>query len=468
MREALMAATATVHQAYRFALDPTLRQQGRLASATGGARFAYNWGLALVKRRLDERAAGEDVVVPWTLAALRREWNQAKGEVAPWWADNSKEAYSSGLDGLAWALRNWLDSKHGRRKGAKLRFPRRKRKGRSPEACRFTTGAIRVEPDRHHVVLPRLGQLRTHESTRKLARRIEQGTAQILSATISRQAGRWYVSFGCEVQKASRSPQRPHAKIGVDVGIKHLAVLSDGRQIPNPAPLQAALRELRRLNRRLARRKGPIAADGTRREPSAGWLATKRQLTMAHARVANVRRNALHQLTTTLAVTYGTVVVEHLNVAGMLRNRRLARRLADAGFGELRRQLGYKTAWAGGMLVQANTFYPSSKTCSGCGHVKAKLPLSERTYRCEDPGCGLVLDRDENAARNLAALLHRGAEMELVAGSGPETRNARGADGRPGLAGQTAVNREAGTGHRLGETGTVGAQAPTARIADTG
>jgi putative transposase len=460
-----VATTAAVYQAYEFALDLTPRQQSGVASHAGGHRFAFNWGLELVKDRLDRRQAGEAARVPWSLFELRREWNQAKQEVAPWWRENSKEAYSSGLDALARALANWWESKQGRRKGARMGFPKRKRKGRGRESCRFTTGAIRVEADRHHVVLPRLGRLRTHESTRKLARRIEQGTARILSATLSRRGGRWYVSFGCEVHKAVRGPKRPHAKVGVDVGLRHLAVLSDGRQVPNPAPLEAALRELRRRNRRLARRKGPTAPDGSRREPSTGWLAAKRQLTRAHAKVANVRRNALHHLTSALAETYGTVVVEHLNVAGMLANRRLARRLADAGFGELRRQLGYKTAWVGGTLVQADTFFPSSKSCSGCGHVKAKLPMSERTNRCER--CGLVLDRDENAARNLATLLHTGAGMEVVAGSGPETRNARGADVRPGLAGQTAGNREAGTGRRPGQAGTVGAQAPAARTADT-
>jgi IS605 OrfB family transposase len=411
-----MPPTTTVHQAYRFALDPTPRQQGRLASATGGSRFAYNWGLELVKRRLDARAAGEQVVVPWTLAALRREWNQAKHQVASWWAENSKEAYSSGLDALARALKNWADAKHGRRRGARMGFPRRKRKGRCRDACRFTTGAIRVEADRHHVVLPRLGQIKTHESTRKLARRLEQGTARLLAATVSRQAGRWYVSFTCQVQRPVRRPQRPQARIGVDVGIRDLAVCSDGRRVPNPAPLQAAQRRLRRLSRQLARRRGPIAPDGARREPSAGWRQTKGRLAVAHARVADVRRNAQHQLTSALATTYGVVVVERLNVAGMLGNRRLARRLADAGFGELRHQLGYKTIWAGGKLIEAGTWYPSSKTCSGCGHVKAKLPLSERTYRCEDPGCGLVLDRDENAARNLAALVRTAGRGEWSPG----------------------------------------------------
>ncbi len=442
-----MAATmavATVHQAYRFALDPTPRQHGRLASHTGASRFAFNWGLALVKERLDRRDAGEDVRVPWNLFELRREWNRAKREVAPWWADNSKEAYTSGLDGLARALKNWQDAKQGRRAGAKMGFPRRKRKGRSRDACRFTTGVIGLEPDRHHVTLPRLGRIRTHESTRKLARRIEQATARILAATISRQAGRWYVSFTCEVKRAVRGPRRPRARVGVDVGIRHLAVCSDGRQIPNPAPLQQALRGLRRLNRQLARRRGPRTSDGTPRVSSTGWQQTKQQLGRAHAKVANLRRNSLHQLTSALARTYGTVAVEHLNVAGMLHNRRLARRLADAGFGELRRQLTYKCGWAGSRLVEADTFYPSSKTCSGCGYVKAKLPLSERTYRCEH--CGIAVDRDLNAARNLAqlvdALVDRNAGM--VAGSGPETlKTPVDGDVRPGFG--WAVPGEAGS-----------------------
>ncbi len=403
-----------VHQAYRFALDPTPRQQGALASHTGGARFAHNWGLGLVKQRLDARAAGQDVEVPWTLAALRREWNRAKGQVAPWWPDNSKEAYSSGLQALARGLKNWADSKAGRRPGATMGFPRPKRKGRSRNTCRFTTGAIKVLADRHHVQLPRLGILKTHESTRKLARRLEQGSARILAATISRQAGRWFVSFTCQVQRAERRPRRPEATIGVDVGVRRLAVLSSGEQVANPRPLATTLRRLRRLSRQLARRQGPRAPDETRRTPSAGWRSAQRELARLHGRVANLRGEALHQLTTHLAEEYGTVVVERLNVAGMVRNRRLARAIADSGMGGVRRLLAYKTVWAGGRLLQADTFFASSKICSSCGMVKAKLSLAERMYRCQ--ACGMVLDRDENAARNLAALV----EM-VVAGSGSET-----------------------------------------------
>jgi putative transposase len=152
---------ATVLQAYQFALDPTSQMQGRLASHAGAARFAYNWGLELVPTRLDQHRAGQNVKVPWTLAELRREWNRAKDDVAPWWPQNSKEAYNSGLDALARALKNFSDFRHGRRKGRPVGFPRRKEKHRARGACRFTTGAIRVLPDRKHVQLPRVGIVKT-------------------------------------------------------------------------------------------------------------------------------------------------------------------------------------------------------------------------------------------------------------------------------------------------------------------
>jgi IS605 OrfB family transposase len=416
----------TVTQAYRFALDPTPTQRRALASHCGAARVAHNWGLALVKDHLDQHRTDPRVQVPWTLPELRREWNRAKDEVAPWWAENSKEAYSSGLDGLARALRNWSDSRSGHRKGRPVGFPQFKKKGRCRDACRFTTGAIKVLPDRKHVQLPRIGVLKTHESTRKLARRLEQGTARVLSATISRTADRWFVSFTVEVERQIRATNGKTTTIGVDVGIRHLAVLSTGEPpIPNPRALERSIRKLRRLNRELARRR--VASRRRKR--------ARRQLARAHARAANLRRDALHKLTTTLANEHATVVVEHLNVAGMARNRRVARALADTGLAELRRMLAYKTTWYGSQLVVADRFYPSSKTCSACGWVKAKLTLAERTFTCEV--CGLRVDRDLNAARNLAKLAHH------VAQSGWETANARGADQRTQPAGQVAVKREA-------------------------
>jgi putative transposase len=426
---------ATVIQAYRFALDPTPRQRGALASHCGAARVAHNWGLELVKTRLDQRRIDPSVMVPWTLYQLQWEWNRAKYEVAPWWPENSKEAYKSGLDALAQGLKNFSDSKAGRRRGRPVRFPRPKKKGRARDACRFTTGAIKVLPDRKHVQLPKIGVLKSHESTRKLARRIEQGSTRILAATISRTADRWFVSFTVEVQRIIPASNGKLSVIGVDAGVRYLAVLSDGTVIPNPRALEGSLRKLRRLNRELARR-----APASRRRNR-----TRQRLARVHARAANVRWDGLHKLTTRLATQHGTVVVEQLNVAGMVRNRRLARALSDTGMGELRRQLAYKTTWYGSRLVVADRFYPSSKTCSQCGWVKAKLTLTERTFCCE--ACGLVMDRDLNAARNLAKL------VQSVAQSGWETQNARGADRKTQRAGQVAMKREAGTGSCPGEAG---------------
>jgi len=395
-----------VTQAYRFALAPTPAQRRGLASHCGAARFAYNWGLALVKARLDDRANGSAVGVPWTLPSLRKEWNQAKGEVAPWWAENSKEAYSSGLDALARALANFSDSRAGRRAGRRAGFPRFKRKGRARDACRFTTGAIRVEPDRHHVTLPRLGTVKTHESTRKLARRLEAGTARVLSATISRTADRWFVAFTVEADRHLPEGNGQSSVVGVDVGVRHLAVVAGHppEYVANPRALARQQRALARAQRTLARRR----------------------VARLHARVASRRRDHLHKLTSRLAHDHHTVVVEDLHVAGMVRSRPLARAVADAALAALRRQLAYKTRWYGARLVVAGRWYPSSKTCSGCGLVKTKLGLAERTFHCE--GCGLAVDRDENAARNLAML--------AVAASGAETQNARGPDLSPGLPGR--------------------------------
>ncbi|MEV4383716.1 IS607 family element RNA-guided endonuclease TnpB [Streptosporangium sp. NPDC049644] len=433
-----------VHQAYRYALDPTPAQAAALFSHGGAARFAFNWALHQVKAALSQREAEKTygvpaemlTEVPWSLYALRKLWNAAKDGVAPWWAENSKEAYNSGLDGVARGLKNWAASRKGTRAGRKIGFPRFRSKHRTTSACRFTTGTLRVEADRRHVTLPRLGTIRTHESTRKLARHLERGTGRILSVTIRYEGGRWFVAFTCEIDRTQRTPSRPDAVVGVDLGVKHLAVLSTGRVVDNPEHHRGALRRLRRLNKQLARRSGPHTPDGgDRREPSRRWRRAKAALGKAHARVTGQRRDGLHRLTSKLAATYGTVVIENLNVSGMLANRHLARAVADVGMGEVRRLLTYKTGWSGGRLVVADRWYPSSKTCSGCGAVKAKLPLSERTYECD--GCGLILDRDLNAARNLAAL------AADVAQSRGETLNARrGAVGPGTRAGHAPMKRE--------------------------
>ena len=209
-------------------------------------------------------------------------------------------------------------------------MPRRKSKHKARLACRFTTGTIRVEPDRRHVTLPRLGTIRTHESTRKLERRIAGGSARILSATVRFERGRWFVSFQVEVERAERTPARPDVAVGVDLGVKCLAVLADSqgeiRHVPNPAHYDTALKALKRLSRRVSRRQGPDRRTG--QTPSKRWLKANAERNRVHHQVANLRTDALHKLTTAISAEYGTVVVEDLNVAGMLRNRRLARKIA--------------------------------------------------------------------------------------------------------------------------------------------
>jgi len=445
--------------AYRFALDPTPAQERALRSHCGAARVAFNWGLAQVKANLGQREAEKsygitgDELTPslsWSLYSLRKDWNQAKSIVAPWWGECSKEAFSTGLDQLARALKNWGESRNGKRKGKPAGFPRFRSRRKARPSVRFTTGAFRCEA--RHAVLPRIGRVKLHEDGTRLAGLVADGAARVLSVSVRFERGRWFAAFTAEQDISRPAAADPDAVVGVDLGIKTLAVLSTGEEIPNPRHLSKALRKVRRLSRTVSRRQGPDRR--TRAVPSNRWRRASAALAEVQGRVADQRRDALHKATSGLTARFGTLVVEDLHVRGMLANHRLARHVADASFAEMRRQLEYKTAWRGGRVIAADRWFASSKTCSGCGAVKAKLALSERTYVCTS--CGLVLDRDVNAARNLAAI-----GETVVAGSGPETLNGRGADRKTGLARQVAVKRQPGTAS-AGQTGTVPAQAGTA------
>jgi putative transposase len=429
-----------VAQAYRFALDPSPAQQRALVSHAGAARFAWNWGLA----RCNERyAAGGK----WYSAAeLHRLWNQVKkaDPVLSWWAENSKCVYQEAFRDLDRALWDFVRSRNGQRKGKRMGFPRFKKRGRCKDSFRFSTGTMRCAGTT--VTLPRLRMIATHESTGQLARRLDGGTARILSATVSRTAQRWFVSFTVEVERdVPECRARPGSVIGVDLGVKTLLTGVDQAgnvvSIAGPKPLRASLRRLQRASRAHARKK-PGGANRRRHA---------KRLARIHARVANVRADALHKATTTLARRYETVVVEDLHVTGMIGNRRLARAVADQGFGTARRMLAYKTAWNGGLLLAAERWFPSSKICSACGWRKPSLALAEQMFSCDS--CGHVQDRDVNAARNLLAL----------AASGAESLNACRAQGSPGPAGHRARSRdtgktqEPGTAH-AGKTGTAARQ----------
>lgn len=301
-----------------------------MRSHCGGQRYAYNWGLARVKANLEQRQAersyglASDELTPslsWSAYGLRKDWNRVKHEVAPWWGENSKEAYASGLANLARALKNWNDSRNGKSKGRKVGFGRFKGK-RAVLSCRFTTGSFGLaDTDRRHVQLPRIGTVRTHESTRKLARHVERGAARIRSATVSHRQGRWFVSFSVEIERTDPAPTRPGAKVGVDLGVKSLAVLSTGERVPNPKHLEVALRELRRLQRQAARRSGPDKR--TNQKPSQRWRKAQARIARLHTAVANARRDGLHKLTTRLVRTYEAIVIEDLNVNVDTARRRL-------------------------------------------------------------------------------------------------------------------------------------------------
>jgi len=371
-----------------------------------------------------------------------------KDVVAPWWRENSKEAYNTGLDALARGLDAWGKSRKGERAGKAVGFPRFKT-ARARRSVRFTTGAIRVEATRHHVTLPRVGKLKTHESTRKLARRIEASTARILSATVAEDsAGRWHVSFQTIVAAKTRpahAGRSPHPVVGVDVGVKDLLVVAtpDGVEValvPAPKPYAKVQTRLRALQRKAARQHGPYdPATRIKQRPSKRWVKTQARIGRTHARAAAVRRDALHKATTILAQQHQVNTVETLNTSGMRSaggayKKGLNRALADAALAEIRRMLGYKTRWYGTTLVEADRWYPSSKTCSGCGRRKPNLTLADRTYICEH--CGLTIGRDLNAAINLARYgrdLTRGepcpADSGSVAGRGAthKTRPAQAA-----------------------------------------
>ncbi|MBP0456003.1 IS607 family element RNA-guided endonuclease TnpB [Streptomyces montanisoli] len=451
-----------VVQAYRYALDPNARQEAALGSHCGAARAAYNWAVGWVEASWWQRRAEETYGTPekeltawrpWSLPTLRKRFNEAKHtdpRFAAWWEENSKEAYNTGLANASAAFDNYAKSKNGKRRGKRVGPPRFKSKRKARLACRFTTGTIRVDVDGRHITLPRLGRIRTHEPTCDLLTHVQAGTARILSATVRHERGRWFASFQVEVKRDLERVARPDVAVGIDLGVKTLAVLADStgeiRTVPNPRHYEAALKLLRRASRTVSRRQGPDRRTGGK--PSRRWEKANATRNKIHHRVANLRTDALHKLTTSVAAEYGTIVVEDLHVAGMLRNRRLARRIADAGFGEISRQLDYKTRRRHATrVIVADRWYPSSKTCSGCGAVKAKLPLHMRTYTCD--ACGLVIDRDDNAALNLAALAANAVTGTGVAGdqdTAPAALKPRGADRK------TRTTRTASAGRAGGAT----------------
>jgi putative transposase len=361
-----------VNQAFRFELSPNAAQRRALAQHIGAARFAYNWGLSLCQKALEEGRR-----LP-SAAELHREWNRWKRENAPWWTEVSKCAPQEAFRDLERALKNW-------RKG-KGRFPRFKRKKLAPDNGARLTGSIRVFS--RHIGLPRIGKVKSKEPTEGLLKLLEEGKAKILSATLSREADRFYVSLTCEVERPDPKPKEVRSEddvVGVDLGLASFAVLSDGTRIEAPKPLAKRLRLLKRRSKQLSRKE-----KGSNNAKKAAL-----RLARLHRKVKNLRRDFLHKQTTCLARTKPVIVVEDLSVRGLSRGW-LSRSVADVGWGTFLRMLEYKAKWHGATLILAPRSFPSTRLCSRCGHLHGKMSLSQRVFRCE--ACGLEMDRDLNAA----------------------------------------------------------------------
>jgi putative transposase len=380
----LLLQTVPSIRAFRVELDPNNRQKTALLRHAGVARFAWNWGLA---RRIEEyKRAGQSC----NAIAQHRQLNILKKSEFPWMYDVSKCAPQEALRNLDRAFQNFF---RRLKAGEKPGFPRFKSKNRGIGGFRL---AGSIEATATQIKLPRIGWVRLQEHGHIPA-------GKFTAAAVREQAGRWFVSVFCEQEAVV--PINIGVSIGVDLGINSLAVTSAGQVFGNPRALARRLKRLGRLQRAHARKQ----KGGANRKKS------QKRLAKLHFRIACVRRDALHKVTTALAKNHSLVAIEDLNVRGMVKNHCLARAISDVGFAEFRRQLEYKCNWYGSKLVVVGRFFPSSKICSGCGHIKERLALSERVFRCEQ--CGLEIDRDLNAAKNL-----------LVAAGSVETLNACGTE----------------------------------------
>jgi putative transposase len=355
--------------AHRIRLDPNNVQATYLMRAAGTARFAYNWALAEWRQQYEACKIDPSLAKP-SSASLGRQLNAIKRERFPWMLEVTKNAPQFAIMQLGRAFENFFSGR--------AKYPKFKKKGRDDRFA-LSNDQFRVEDRR--IRIPKLGWVRMRESLRF--------TGRIVSASVSRMADHWYASITVDTSDTSLPPAENHGAVGVDLGITALATLSTGEKFAGPKPLRTMLKRMRRMSRALSRK-----VRGSHNRAKA-----KLKLAKLHVRIASIRRDSLHQLSTKIARRFQRIGIEDLNVKGMLANGRLARAIADMGWFEFRRQIVYKSAWRGGQVVVADRWYASSKTCSCCGFIVQALDLNMRQWVCE--GCGVLHDRDVNAAINL-------------------------------------------------------------------
>lgn len=364
-------------RAYKTELNPNNKQRTLFMKYAGTARFIFNWALA---DRIERHKNG----LATNKFEQKRRFNALKKEQYPWIYDVAYTVLEKEFDNCDLAFTNFFRRvKNGDKKVGYPKF-----KSRKHSNPKFTLrGNITVEPNR--IKLPRIGWIRLKEDNY-----LPSDDTKILSANISERAGHWFISLQVETQKELEKSILSDNILGVDLGIKSLATCSNGKVFENPKSLTRFEKVLARKQRELCRRqKGSNNRD-----------KTKQKIAKLHYKISNIRRYALNEVShyLTAIAKPKTIVLENLNVKGMMQNRHLSKALSDVSFSELRRQLEYKAQWHGIKVIVADRFYPSSKTCSECGSVKPLLKLSERQYVCES--CGAIMDRDLNAALNLASL----------------------------------------------------------------
>jgi putative transposase len=366
-----------IKQTFRFELDPNRAQRVMLAKSVGASRFVYNWGLAESQREYELTGRRP------RLSELKSRLVEFKKTECPWLYEVSAHISQQALVDLDWAFERFFERLKSQ--APKSGFPRFKKKGRHESARLYE-----VSLEARHIRLPMIGRVRLKET------RAERGfDGRILSATIIRRADRWFVALAVERERevaVAKPVKRASDVVGVDLGLASAAVIHDGtetRTLEASRRLRKNLAKLRRLDRQLSRKQ-----KGSRNREKA-----KLRRARLHYKISCQRNDFLHKLSSELARTKSVIVLEDLHVKGMQRNRSLALSISDAAMGKLRRQLAYKSEWYGARLIVADRFFPSSKTCSGCGVMKETLSLHERVFHCS--ACGLSLDRDENAAINL-------------------------------------------------------------------
>ena len=332
----------------------------------GTARFAYNWGLSKSNELIEKggkRPSGID---------LHKLWVSEVKSIHQWTYEVSKCSPQQAFRNLDEAYKRVFKVKG-------VKSPGFKKKGIKDSF--YLEGAIRIEGRR--IKLPKFGWLKCAE---------DLPNAEVKNVVVSRHSEHWFVSFKVEHQPNITPKMRE--KVGVDLGIKTLATMSDGSEAPAVRAYRKYLRKLKKAQRQVSKK----FIKGAKKQ-SNNYYKAKKKVAKIHYQIACLRGDALHKLTSQLAKNHGEIMIEDLNIKGMSKNHKLASAILDGGFYEFRRQLEYKASWYGAKVTIANRYYPSSKMCSNCGTIKETLSLAERIYNCEV--CGLELNRDLNAAINL-------------------------------------------------------------------